>query len=87
MLARMEKRKPLYTVGGSVNLCSQGGKQYGGSSKTKKEQTYDSVIPLLSIYLKKTKNTNLKRYMHPNVNSSIIYNSRDMEATSVSISR
>ena len=26
-------------------------------------------------------NTNLKRYMHPNVHSSIIYNSQDMEAT------
>ena len=27
------------------------------------------------------KNTNLKKYMHPNVHSSIIYNSQDMEAT------
>ena len=26
-------------------------------------------------------NTNLKRYMHPNIHSSIIYNSQDMEAT------
>ena len=26
-------------------------------------------------------NTNLKRYTHPTVHSSIIYNSQDMEAT------
>ena len=32
-------------------------------------------------------NTNLKRYMHPNVHSSIIYNSQDMEAIHVSINR
>ena len=29
---------------------------------------------------KKKKNTNVKRYMHPNVHSSIIYNCQDMEA-------
>ena len=27
------------------------------------------------------KNTDLKRYMHPNVHCSTIYNSQDMEAT------
>ena len=35
---------------------------------------YDPAIPLLSIYLEKNENTNLKRYMHPNVHSSTIYN-------------
>ena len=35
----------------------------------------------------KNKTTNLKRYMHPNVHSSIIYNYQDMEATSVYINR
>ena len=33
------------------------------------------------VYIKKTKNINSKRYMYPNVHSSIIYNSQDMEAT------
>ena len=28
-----------------------------------------------------TENTNSKRYMHPNVHSSFIYNWKDMEAT------
>ena len=27
------------------------------------------------------KNTNLKRYLHPNIHSSVIYNSQDLEAT------
>ena len=35
----------------------------------------------------KNKNTNLKRYTHPNVHSSVIYNSQDMELTLVSINR
>ena len=32
-------------------------------------------------------NTNLKRYMHPNIHSSIIYNYQDMEETYVFIKR
>ena len=36
---------------------------------------------------RKDKNSNLKRHMHPNVYSSTIYNSQDMEATKVSIDR
>ena len=39
------------------------------------------------VYIQKNKNTNSKRYMHPNVHSSIIYNCQDMEATSVSINK
>ena len=33
------------------------------------------------VYIQKNKNTNLKRYMHPDVHSSTIYDSQDMEAT------
>ena len=36
---------------------------------------------------KENKNINLKRYMHPSVNCSIVYNSQDMEATQVSTNR
>ena len=32
-------------------------------------------------------NSNLKRYMHPNVHSSTIYNYQDMKATETSINR
>ena len=50
------------------------------------ELLYDLAFPLLGIYLEKTK-TNLKRHMHPNVHSNIIYNSQVMEATQMSINR
>jgi len=29
----IEKREPLYTVGGNINWCSHYGRQYGGPSK------------------------------------------------------
>ena len=35
----MEKRGPLYTVGGNVNWYSHHGEQYGGSLKTKDRAT------------------------------------------------
>ena len=40
----------------------------------------DSAILLLGVCSKENENTNLKRYMHPSVHSSIIYNNQDMEA-------
>ena len=46
--------------------------------KLKIELPYDSAIPLLGIYPGKTI---LKRYTHPNVHSSTIYNSQNMETT------
>ena len=52
--------------------------------KLKIDLPYDPAIPLLGIYLEKT---TLKRYIHPNVHSSTIYYSQDMEATWVSINR
>ena len=50
--------------------------------KLKLELSYDLAIPPLDIHPKKKEkeNTNLKRYIHPNVHSSTIYNSQDMEA-------
>ena len=52
----MEKREPSCTVGGNVNWCSHYGKWYGGSlKKLKIELPYDSAVPLLGIYLEKTK--------------------------------
>ena len=42
-----------------------------------------TAIPLLGIYVEKTLNS--KGYMQSSVQSSIIYNSQDMEATEMSI--
>ena len=50
--------------------------------KLKIELPYDPVVPLLGIYPKK-----LKRYKHPYVHWSIIYNHQDLEAAQVSIIR
>ena len=36
---------------------------------------------------KENKNTNLKRYMYPNVHSGVAYNSQDIEAIQMSINR
>ena len=39
------------------------------------------------MYAEKNENTNSKRYMHPSVHSSTVYNSQKMEATSMSMDR
>ena len=78
----MDKRKPLYIIGGNVNLCTHLGKQCGSFLKTLKiELACDPAIPRLAIHQKK-RNTNLKRYMKPKVYYSLPYNRKDMEATS-----
>ena len=46
--------------------------------KLKIELPYDQAVPLLCMYQEETKS---KRYMHPNVHCSTVYNSEDMEAT------
>jgi len=51
----VEKREPFYTAGGNVNSYNHYGEQYGGSLKKPKYRLYDSAIPLLSIYLEKTR--------------------------------
>ena len=70
----MEKREPSYTVGGNINWCSHYGKEHGVFQKLRIELPYNTPIPYLDIYPKlKKKNTNLKRYMYPNVHSRTIY--------------
>ena len=78
-----EKGNPLLRR--NLNWCSHCGKQYASiSKKLKIELPYDSAIPpLFDIYYlknKNNKNNSSKKYMHPTVHSSIIYNCQDMEA-------
>ena len=54
---------------------------WSSSKKLKMELPLDPAIPLLSFYPKKTKITNSKRYPHPHVHHSIIYNTQDIETT------
>ena len=49
------------------------------SLQKKRELPFDPIIPVLDIY-QKNKNINLKIYMYPDIQSSIIYNAQDMEA-------
>ena len=76
----MERREPSYPTGENVNWYSHYGEQRGGSlKKLKIELTYDPTILLLGIYSEKKYGP--KRYMHPNVHCSTVYNNQDIEAT------
>ena len=48
------------------------------------ELPYDPAIPLLGIH---TEETRIERHMYPNIHRSTVYNSQDMEATQMSISK
>ena len=76
-----EKREPSYIA----NWCIHYRKQYGGSSKKLKiKLPCDIAIPILGIFLKKTKSMIQKDTCTP-MYCSIIYNSQDIEATSASV--
>ena len=82
----MEKRETLFTAAQNENRCGHHGKEYGDSSKKlKTELPYDPGIPLLGIYLKKTKTLTWKKYAYLCSLQHFLKNSQDMEANSVSI--
>ena len=84
----VEEREPLHTVGGNVNWCSYCCKTVWRFLK-KLNINYHMTQQFQSwVYSwKKNENTSSKRYMNPNVHSSTIYNSQDMETTQVPINR
>ena len=84
MLESVEKGGRSYTVGGNINWYSNYGEQYRGFLKTKNRTTINNPAVLLLGHLS-GENHNSKRYMHLSVHCSAIYNSQDMDATSVSI--
>ena len=58
-------------------------KEYGGSlKKLKIELLYDPAIPLQGMYPEE-----FERYMHPNIHSSTVYNSQDLEASQALINK
>ena len=72
----------LHTVGGNGNWYRCYRKQHRGFSKETKNRTAICLSNSTPGYTsEKNENISLKRYTHPNVYSSIIYNSQDMEAT------
>ena len=84
----MKKTEPSYIVGRNLKWCSHCEKQYGVFSKKKQlrlELQYDSTPAY--ILEEKPKRQTWKKYLHPNVHRSIIYNCQNTEATQVSINR
>ena len=70
---------------GEKGECSweYNGEQYRCSLKTK----YGTTIASNNLWASSKENSKLKRYMHPNVYRSTIYNIKDMEATKMPINR
>ena len=77
----VEEKEPSYSVVRNVNWYSYYAKQYGGSLKTKNWVSIWSSNPTLGHISRKDENSSLKRYMHPNVHRSSIYNNQDIEST------
>ena len=74
-----EKRRPSFTVSGSVTWYNHYEKQFGVSSKTKNRTTVWSSSPTPG--RPSRENHNAKRYTHPCVHCSPIYNSQNMGET------
>ena len=68
----VEEKETSYTVCGNMNWCSHYGEQYGGSLKSKNRTTIWSCISAPGHI--SGENSNLERYMHPNIYRSTIYN-------------
>jgi len=79
----VKKRDPLGTLAGKVNWCSHYLKQHKGSSKIKNISTVSFNNSIPGYLSEENKNTNLKIYMHPNIQRNIISNNQDMEAISI----
>ena len=75
----MEKREPSYAVGWECKLVQLLWKTSWMFLK-KTELPYDQQFHSWVYIRRKNENTNLKRYIHPSVHSSIIYNYQDTEA-------
>ena len=84
----VKKREPSYTVGRNINWCTVENSMeipfeiIADFSKKNKNRTIILFSYSTFRYLpQEYKNTNLKRYMHPYIHCSIVYNSQAMEAT------
>ena len=78
----VKQRESLYTVGRNVSWYSYYRKQYGDSLKKTEHSVTIRSSTLISGHIS-IQNHNLKRYLHPYVHSSSIYNSKGMEAISM----
>ena len=74
----MEKKEHSYTVDGSENWYQFGGPIWRFCKKLKVRATMWPSITTLGLI--SGENANSKRYVHPSVHCSTVYNRQDMEA-------
>ena len=72
----VEKKKPSYTVGRNVNWSCYYGEKYGCFLKTKNRVIIGSKNSTPWHIFGNDENSNSKRYLHPNVHCSTIYNAK-----------
>ena len=77
----MWRKGNLCTAGGIVNWYSHSGKSIEVPQKIKNRTTMQTSNCTSGYLSGEIQNTNSKRYMHPYVHYSIIYNNQAMEAT------
>ena len=77
--------EPLNTIDGTVQQIGESTMEV--PQKAKNRTTVWSSNSSPGYTSEKSKNTNLKRYMHLNIHSSITYNSQDMETSQGSINK
>ena len=75
----VEEEEPFYTVGGNVNWYRHSENSMEFSQRTKDRISIWLSSSTLSYIYEKAKNIISKRYMHPNVHSSVIYNCQNVK--------
>ena len=80
----VDQRKPSYNVGGNVNWYNH----YRKQEVSQKTKTRSIILSskLIPEHISR-ENHNSKRYMHPSVHFSNIYNNQDVEEIEISIGR
>ena len=88
MLSRIwEKRSPCTLLVGMQIAAATMENIMVVPQKTENRTTTRSSYSTPGYTSRKEKNSNSKKCMHPNIHSSTIYNSQDMETIQVSINR
>ena len=67
----VQKRESCFTIGRNVNACSHYGKKQRLLKSLKTDLPHGPAIPLMGIYQEKMKSLNSKRYIHPNIHSTL----------------
>ena len=83
----VDKGEHFGTVGGNADWCNHFESSMEIPQKIKNGSAFWFSNPTSGNISKETQNTDSKEYMNPYVHCSVIYNSQDLEAAQVPISR